>query len=42
MAEMKRITRTESALYYDQKCVEEVENRIRIELAALTQPSEVV
>jgi len=42
MAEMKRLTRTESALYYDQKCVEEVENRIRTELATLAQPSEVV
>jgi len=41
MAEMKRLTRTESALYYDQKRVEAVENRIRSQLATLTQPVEV-
>ena len=41
MAEMKRLTRTESALYYDQKRVEAVENRIRSQLATLNQPVEV-
>jgi len=41
MVEMKRLTRTESALYYDQKRVEAVENRIRSQLASLNQPVEV-
>jgi len=41
MAEMKRLTRTESALYYDQKGVEAVENRIRTQLKSLNQPVEV-
>ncbi|MEW5795544.1 MAG: HDOD domain-containing protein [Candidatus Zixiibacteriota bacterium] len=38
MAEMKRLTRTESALYYDQKGVEAVENRIRSKLKSLDRP----
>ena len=41
MNEMKRLTRTESALYYDQKNVEAVESRIRTQLASLNQPVEV-
>jgi putative nucleotidyltransferase with HDIG domain len=42
MTEMQRLTRTESALYYDQKGVEAVENRIRSRMATLKQPVEVV
>lgn len=41
MTEMQRLTRTESALYYDQKGVEAVEGRIRSRLASLNQPVEV-
>ena len=32
MAEMQKLTATETALYYDQKSVEAVENRIKEEL----------
>ena len=41
MAEIKHLTRTESALYYDQKRVEAVEKSIRSQLASLSQPVEV-
>jgi hypothetical protein len=41
MTEMQRLTRTESALYYDQKGAEAVENRIRSRMASLNQPVEV-
>jgi hypothetical protein len=41
MAEIKNLTRTESALYYDQQQVEAVENRIRSQLASMNQPVEV-
>jgi putative nucleotidyltransferase with HDIG domain len=41
MTEMQRLTRTESALYYDQRSVEAVEGRIRSRLASLNQPVEI-
>jgi len=42
MTEMQHLTRTESALYYDQKRVEAVETRIRSRLELLSQPVDVV
>ena len=41
MTEMQRLTRTESALYYDQKGAEAVENRIRSRMESLNQRVEV-
>jgi len=41
MTEVKRLTETESALYYDQNYAEEVENRIKQELKSVVETAEV-
>ncbi len=42
MNEVKRLTETEGAMYYDQSCAEEVEDRIKRELKAVAETAEVM